>query len=297
MSAGTGYLLENRATEAGSRFDALSTLFDPWTFAHLDAVGTGPGWRCWEVGAGGPSVPRWMTGRVGPCRSRDGDRHRRLLARPTTPATRCCFHDVEHEPPPDAYDLVHARLVLTHLPGRDRRPADHGGQPAPRRVGGRRGLRRRPATPRRARRALPRALPGQPPPRRLRRAAGPAGRRSPLRPVPALEVAGPRSRRRQSRRLPAPRHARHARARAGQPAPGPLGAHRRRVPRDRARGPRRRRSSTACSTSPPRRWCRRGVDGRPSRTRVGERRRASHGPHRDGRRWHGRPGRGAAPPA
>jgi SAM-dependent methyltransferase len=30
------------------------------------------------------------------------------------------FHDAEHEPPPGSYDLVHTRLVLTHLPGRDR---------------------------------------------------------------------------------------------------------------------------------------------------------------------------------
>ena len=119
MSAGTGYLLENRASEAGSRFDALSTLFDPWTFAHLDAVGTGPGWRCWEVGAGGPSVPRWMTERVG--------RAGRVTATDIDVSWldhddgyEVLYHDVEHEPPPDAYDLVHARLVLTHLPGRDR---------------------------------------------------------------------------------------------------------------------------------------------------------------------------------
>ena len=119
MSAGTGYLLENRATEAGSRFDALSTLFDPWTFAHLDAVGTGPGWRCWEVGAGGPSVPRWMTGRVGAAghvTATDID----VSWLDRDDGYEVLFHDVEHELPPDAYDLVHARLVLTHLPGRDR---------------------------------------------------------------------------------------------------------------------------------------------------------------------------------
>jgi hypothetical protein len=48
-----GYLLDNRATEAEGRFAALSALFDPVTFRHVDALGVAPGWRCWEVGAGG----------------------------------------------------------------------------------------------------------------------------------------------------------------------------------------------------------------------------------------------------
>ncbi|HUJ77088.1 MAG TPA: SAM-dependent methyltransferase, partial [bacterium] len=62
----TGYLLDNQAVQAGSRFDALSALFDPGTFRHIAALGIAPGWRCWEVGAGGPSVARWLAQRVGP---------------------------------------------------------------------------------------------------------------------------------------------------------------------------------------------------------------------------------------
>lgn len=52
-----GYLLDNRQSEAGIRFDALSELFDPVTFRHVDRLGIAAGMRCWEVGAGGPSVP------------------------------------------------------------------------------------------------------------------------------------------------------------------------------------------------------------------------------------------------
>src|SRR4051812_6951666 len=63
---GVSYLLDNQQAQAGTRFDALADLFDASTFRHLDALGTGPGWRCWEVGAGGPSVARWLAGRVGP---------------------------------------------------------------------------------------------------------------------------------------------------------------------------------------------------------------------------------------
>src|SRR5664279_6147623 len=52
-----GYLLNNQQAEAGRRLDALSELFDPATFRHLAAVGVTAGWVCWEVGAGGASVP------------------------------------------------------------------------------------------------------------------------------------------------------------------------------------------------------------------------------------------------
>ncbi|WP_240812731.1 methyltransferase domain-containing protein [Streptomyces sp. DASNCL29] len=66
MTSETGYLLDNRQREAGRRFDALAELFDPWTLGHLDQLGLAAGWRCWEVGAGGPSVPSALAERVGP---------------------------------------------------------------------------------------------------------------------------------------------------------------------------------------------------------------------------------------
>ena len=58
------YLLDNRAPAAERRFGALSALFDDVTFRHVDALGIQRGWRCWEVGAGGPSVPNRLAGRV-----------------------------------------------------------------------------------------------------------------------------------------------------------------------------------------------------------------------------------------
>ena len=42
---GDGYLLDNQQAEAGRRFDALSAIFDPWTFRHIDDLGISPGWR------------------------------------------------------------------------------------------------------------------------------------------------------------------------------------------------------------------------------------------------------------
>ncbi|TDV47900.1 class I SAM-dependent methyltransferase [Actinophytocola oryzae] len=114
------YLLDNRRPEAGDRFEALATLFDPWTFRHLDDLGLGDGWRCWEVGAGGVSVPRGLAERVGTSG--------RVLATDidvswTEPAAGGVLevrrHDVLRDPPPEEkFDLVHARLVLVHLKDR-----------------------------------------------------------------------------------------------------------------------------------------------------------------------------------
>ncbi len=65
MTDKTGYVLDNSHVEVGERFEALSRLFDPWTLRHVDALGTRTGWRCWEVGAGGPNVPGQLAARVG----------------------------------------------------------------------------------------------------------------------------------------------------------------------------------------------------------------------------------------
>jgi SAM-dependent methyltransferase len=118
---GEGYLLDNRAAEAGNRLDALAALFNPSTFRHLDDLGIGPGWHCWEVGAGGPSVPRWLAERVGPegrVLATDIDvSWAQAAAGPTVEVRR---HDVARDPlPRDLFDLVHARLVLVHLVDRD----------------------------------------------------------------------------------------------------------------------------------------------------------------------------------
>lgn len=51
VGADEGYLLANEQSQAGSRFDALATLFDPSMFRHLLDLGVGAGLRCWEVGA------------------------------------------------------------------------------------------------------------------------------------------------------------------------------------------------------------------------------------------------------
>ncbi|MFI5682728.1 methyltransferase [Streptomyces sp. NPDC051636] len=122
MTRSDGYLLANRQAEAEQRFDAFATLFDPTTFRHLEGLGTGPGWRCWEVGAGGTSVVSWLAGKVGPggqVVATDIDVSRVAVA--ARPPVEVRVHDVgAEEPPGEGFDLVHARLVLVHVPERER---------------------------------------------------------------------------------------------------------------------------------------------------------------------------------
>ena len=122
MTRSDGYLLDNQQVEAGERFDALSAIFDPPTFRHLDRLGIGAGWRCWEVGAGGPSVPRWLAERVGPAgRVLATDIDVSWTRQAESPLIEVRRHDVAaDEPPAEAFDLVHARLVLVHVADRGR---------------------------------------------------------------------------------------------------------------------------------------------------------------------------------
>ncbi|MEV0069154.1 MULTISPECIES: methyltransferase domain-containing protein [unclassified Amycolatopsis] len=117
-----GYLLDNAQPEAGSRFDALSSLFDASTFRHFDDLGVAPGWRCWEVGAGGPSVVTWLADRVGPgghVLATDLDTS--WAATTASDVVEIRRHDIGLDaPPPGGFDLVHARLVLVHVPDRER---------------------------------------------------------------------------------------------------------------------------------------------------------------------------------
>jgi SAM-dependent methyltransferase len=119
MAEDRGYLLDNRQLQAGQRFDALARLFDPSTFRHLATLGLGPGRHVWEVGAGGPSVASWLAAQVAPGgRVLATDIDTRWLDGAT--AFEVLRHDVGLDPPPRGpFDLVHARLVLVHLPRRD----------------------------------------------------------------------------------------------------------------------------------------------------------------------------------
>jgi len=114
-------LLGNEQPHAGARLEALGAVFNPLSFRHICEIGLAPRWRVWEVGAGGPSVPRWLRERVGEARRvLASDIDTSLLERDTNCGYEIARHDVGVDVPPHGkFDLVHARqeleLVLVHV--------------------------------------------------------------------------------------------------------------------------------------------------------------------------------------
>lgn len=81
-----------------------------------------PGWRCWEVGAGGISVIQWLAEQVG----NTGfvlatDIEVSWMGQVKTPTIQILRHDVtKDDVPAESFDLIHARLVLVHIRDRER---------------------------------------------------------------------------------------------------------------------------------------------------------------------------------
>jgi len=118
----TSYIFDNAAEEpTAQRFASLEALYDPRTIRFLEATGVGPGWRCLEVGGGSGSIAAWLADRVGPAGHvlvTDIDpRFLAALAAAGRPHVEVVRHDIGVDPLPAAsFDLVHARLVLIHVP-------------------------------------------------------------------------------------------------------------------------------------------------------------------------------------
>jgi SAM-dependent methyltransferase len=121
-SANSIYALDNAAKEASARFDALAAMYDPVTIRHLENRDVSPGWRCLEVGGGGGSIAAWLAARVGPAgHVVVTDIAPRFLESLQIPNLEVRRHDIVNDALPEAaFDLVHSRLVLLHLPEREK---------------------------------------------------------------------------------------------------------------------------------------------------------------------------------
>ena len=100
------------------RLEAHRDMWDTFTMRKLADTGVTAGWRCLEIGAGTGSVAAWLLDRVGP----DGqvvatDIETRWLEPMATANLVVRHHNVSADPlEQDGFDLIHARLVLEHLP-------------------------------------------------------------------------------------------------------------------------------------------------------------------------------------
>ncbi|MEP7001736.1 MAG: methyltransferase domain-containing protein [bacterium] len=116
------YVLDNAGPEAAARFPALSASFDPGTIRILEQLDIAEGAHCLEVGGGGGSIAAWLSPRVGPSgRVLVTDLDTRYLESLHLPNVDVRQHDIAADPlPVAAFDVVHARLVLSHVGQRDR---------------------------------------------------------------------------------------------------------------------------------------------------------------------------------
>jgi SAM-dependent methyltransferase len=103
-----------------ARLASLERFEDPGTVRHLEALGVRAGWRCLELGAGGGSIAAWLCARVGPTgHVLATDLETKFLAALDSPNLEVRRHDVAAEALPEAaFDLIHERAVLIHLPTR-----------------------------------------------------------------------------------------------------------------------------------------------------------------------------------
>jgi len=116
------YVFGNAWQQEDERLALLEAGWDAKTFRHLDRLGVAEGWRCLEVGGGGGSVTRWLCRAVGPggrVVATDLDA-RFLLALDESNLVARVHNIVTDDLEQGWYDLVHTRLVLEHIPERDR---------------------------------------------------------------------------------------------------------------------------------------------------------------------------------
>lgn len=108
------------------RLRTNEALWDPGTIERFERLGVTPGWSCLEVGAGAGGAAAWLADRVGPSgRVVAADLEiGRLRSGPVEAARRAGVAEVlrydirTQELPAAAFDLVHARMLIQHLPDR-----------------------------------------------------------------------------------------------------------------------------------------------------------------------------------
>ena len=116
----SAYVFDHAWDAERVRLASLEVGLDPGTIRHLENLGVGPGWRCWEIGAGKGSIAGWLCERVG-----NGgqvlatDLETTFLEELPYANVVVRRHDIVADDLPEGqFDLVHARWVLHWLPTR-----------------------------------------------------------------------------------------------------------------------------------------------------------------------------------
>ncbi|GAA1614117.1 class I SAM-dependent methyltransferase [Catellatospora bangladeshensis] len=107
-------------TSVDEQLKALTDACDPFTRAGLDSLDIQADWQILDIGAGSGTIATWLADRVGAdgmVTATDIDPSRIPARQRLTTVP----HNIAADPLPDAYyDLIHSRLVMIHLPAREK---------------------------------------------------------------------------------------------------------------------------------------------------------------------------------
>ncbi|PWI17594.1 hypothetical protein DI272_28085 [Streptomyces sp. Act143] len=117
----SGYVSAPSWEQEHGRLLALEEIHDSQSRHRLTELGVTEGWHCLEVGCGAGSIARWLAKQVGAVgRVLATDLDTGFVNGRGLSNLEIRTHDLIKDDLPDAaFDLVHARAVVEHLPDRD----------------------------------------------------------------------------------------------------------------------------------------------------------------------------------
>jgi SAM-dependent methyltransferase len=116
-AAGMDYIFDTGSELGHHHLDHLGKLLDTPTTWRLERLGLTPDLRCLELGAGSGSIANWLAARTREVVAVDIDTTQLY---DVAPGVQVIKHDLRDGLPVDGpFDLIHARLLLLHLPERE----------------------------------------------------------------------------------------------------------------------------------------------------------------------------------
>jgi SAM-dependent methyltransferase len=112
------YIFDSASELGHDHLDHLGNVLDPPTRWCLERLDLGPSARCLELGAGSGSIANWLAARTGEVVAVD---IATTQLADVAPGVKVLQHDLRDGLGVDGpFDLIHARLVLLHIPEREK---------------------------------------------------------------------------------------------------------------------------------------------------------------------------------